>query len=89
MVRQWDLVTPNPKLKLVDQVREVMRLKHYPIRTETAYGDWIRRYIKFHGMRSDQNSWMVISRKETSALFPPCIWRPISPRWGIAASGSV
>jgi hypothetical protein len=28
-----DLITPNPKLKLLDQVREVMRLKLYSIRT--------------------------------------------------------
>ena len=48
---RFELITPNPKLKLLDQVREVMRLKHYSIRTETAYCDWIRRYIKFHGMR--------------------------------------
>ena len=27
-----DLITPNPKLRLLDQVREVMRLKHYSIR---------------------------------------------------------
>ena len=30
-------VIPNPKLKLLDQVREVMRLKHYSIRTERCY----------------------------------------------------
>jgi hypothetical protein len=47
-----ELITPNPKLKLLDQVREVMRLKHYAIRTERSYCDWIRRYIKFHQMRS-------------------------------------
>jgi hypothetical protein len=29
-----DPIVPNPKLKLLDQVREVMRLKHYSIRTE-------------------------------------------------------
>jgi hypothetical protein len=52
MLGRRDLVTPNPKLKLLDQVREVMRLKHYSIRTETAYCDWIRRYIKFHQMRT-------------------------------------
>jgi hypothetical protein len=28
---------PNPKLKLLDQVSEVMRFKHYSIRTETTY----------------------------------------------------
>jgi len=27
-----DLVIPNPKLKLMDQVREVLRVKHYAIR---------------------------------------------------------
>jgi Phage integrase, N-terminal SAM-like domain len=43
---------PNPKLKLMDQVREVLRLKHYAIRTERCYCDWIRRYVHFHGMRS-------------------------------------
>jgi integron integrase len=54
MIGRRDLITPNPKLKLLDQVREVMRLKHYAIRTETAYCDWIKRFIKFHGMRSRQ-----------------------------------
>jgi hypothetical protein len=46
------LIIPNPKLKLFDQVREVMRLRHYAIRTEECYCDWIRRFIKFHGMRT-------------------------------------
>ncbi len=48
---RWEKVIPNPKLKLLDQVREVLRLRHYSIRTERSYCDWIRRYIKFHGMR--------------------------------------
>jgi hypothetical protein len=47
-----ELVIPNPKLKLMDPVREVMRVKHYAIRTEQAYCDWIRRYVRFHRMRS-------------------------------------
>ncbi len=42
---------PNPKLKLLDQVSEVMRFKHYSIRTETSYREWIKRYILFHGKR--------------------------------------
>jgi len=46
------LITPNPKLKLMDQLQEVMRLKHYSIRTETSYCEWVKRYIKFHHMRS-------------------------------------
>jgi integrase len=36
---------------LLDQVRDVIRVKHYSIRTEQAYLHWIRRYILFHGKR--------------------------------------
>jgi hypothetical protein len=50
--RRKEAIMPNPKLKLMDQVREVLRLKHYSIRTERCYCDWIRRYVHFHGMRS-------------------------------------
>src|SRR5438477_7009409 len=45
-------IIPNPKLKLLEQVREVMRLKHYSIRTERCYCDWIRRYVRYHRMKS-------------------------------------
>jgi len=37
--------------KLLDQVRDVLRTKHYSYRTEESYVDWIRRYILFHGKR--------------------------------------
>jgi integron integrase len=40
-----------PSPRLLDQVRAVIRLKHYSIRTEQAYVDWIKRYIRFHGNR--------------------------------------
>jgi hypothetical protein len=39
------------KPKLLDQVRDVIRRKHYSIRTEQSYIDWIRRFILFHGKR--------------------------------------
>ncbi|MGZ8246636.1 integron integrase [Methylomagnum sp.] len=42
--------TPTPP-KLLDQVRAKLRLKHYSLRTERAYTDWIKRYILFHGKR--------------------------------------
>jgi hypothetical protein len=35
----------NAAPKLFDQVRGKIRLKHYSIRTEQAYTDWIKRYI--------------------------------------------
>lgn len=37
--------------KLLDQVRAKIRLKHYSIRTEQAYTDWIKRYILHFGKR--------------------------------------
>src|SRR5271154_226467 len=42
------LVIANPKSKLLDQLKEVLRLKHYSLRTEEAYVQWVRRYLKFH-----------------------------------------
>jgi integrase len=41
----------HPPKKLLDQVRDAIRLKHYSIRTEETYVDWIRRFILFHGKR--------------------------------------
>jgi len=40
---------PNPKLKLMDQVREVLRYHHYAYRTEQTYCQWILRYIHHFG----------------------------------------
>jgi integron integrase len=39
------------KRKLLDQVRDMIRLKHYSIRTEETYVMWIRRFILFHKKR--------------------------------------
>jgi integron integrase len=51
--------TPNPSLakppKLLDRVREQIRLKHYSIRTEQAYVNWIKRFILFHDKRHPQD----------------------------------
>jgi Phage integrase, N-terminal SAM-like domain len=37
--------------KLLDRVRQTIRAKHYSRRTESAYVDWIRRYVLFHRKR--------------------------------------
>src|SRR5471030_934603 len=42
---------PNPKARLREQVREVIRFHHYSGRTEEAYWQWIRRFILFHAKR--------------------------------------
>jgi integron integrase len=41
----------KPPKRLLDQVREKIRLKHYSIRTEQAYISWIKRFILFHNKR--------------------------------------
>lgn len=37
--------------KLLDRVRDAIRLKHYSIRTEQSYINWIKRYVFFHNVR--------------------------------------
>ena len=43
---------PDPSLRLMDQVRQVLRYHHYAYRTEHTYCDWILRFIKFHGSKT-------------------------------------
>lgn len=38
---------PDPSLRLMDQVRQVLRYHHYAYRTERTYCDWIARFIRF------------------------------------------
>jgi len=46
---------PTPAKKLLDQVSEALRLKHYSIHTEESYLAWIKRYILFHHKRHPQD----------------------------------
>jgi len=45
-----DATGPTKSL-LLDRIRDKIRLKHYSIRTETAYVDWVRRFVNFHHRR--------------------------------------
>lgn len=42
-------MTESPKL--LDQVRNEIRLRHYSYRTEQAYVMWIKHYIHFHNIQ--------------------------------------
>ena len=53
------------EVKLLDRVREAIRVRHYSRRTEEAYTHWIRRYIVFHGKKPvvyDGNRRMVLGK---------------------------
>ena len=65
-------LTPNPKLRLREQVHEVTRFLHFSERTEETYWQWIVRFLKFY--------------RDHPHLTPPIIpspgLRPPSPiRW--------
>ena len=49
---------PKPK-KLLDQVRDRIRLKNYSYRTEKSYVSWIKRYILF----SNSRSFLIVSQR--------------------------
>lgn len=44
----------DDKPRLLDQVREQIRLRHYSIRTEAVYVEWVKRFIRFHKYRHPQ-----------------------------------
>src|SRR5713101_86207 len=44
--------TRSQQPKLLDEVRNVLRLHHYSLHTERSYVEWIVRFVRFHGMRS-------------------------------------
>jgi integron integrase len=40
-----------PKERLLAQLRRTLRVRHYSRRTEDAYVGWVRRFVRFHGLR--------------------------------------
>lgn len=70
--------------RLLNQVRERIRYKHYSLRTEQAYVQWVRMFVKWHGLRHLRDMGqleiegflaMCCSRAQTSARCRSC--------WGI------
>ena len=81
-------VTPQiqpKKPKLLDQVREIIRLKHYSIRTEQAYIHWIRSLILFQRKRHPAE---IQEAEVTQFPHPSGVGDPDIPRsrWLLAPS---
>ncbi len=53
-----------PKHQLLDEVREVLRIKNYSYRTEKSYIRWICKFVLFHNKRI-RETWP--SRKSSSS----------------------
>ncbi len=72
-MEKQEINTPKRPRKLLDQVRDVMRLKHYAYRTEVTYSDWIKRFILFHDKRHPRQmgepeveaflTWLAVDKK--------------------------
>ena len=46
---------PGNSRKLLDRVRDEIRIRHYSIKTEQAYTEWVKKYVRFHGMRHPED----------------------------------
>jgi integron integrase len=58
-------VTNSQQPKLLDEVRNVLRLHHYSIHTERSYVDWIVRFVRFHRMQSRNELFPAEARIES------------------------
>ena len=76
---------PLRSVKVLDQLRERIRYLHYSLRTEQAYVNWVRAFIRFHGVRHPATLYSseveaFLSGWRTSARFrsPRIVrhWRP-------------
>jgi len=65
------------KPKLLDQVRQAIRTRHYSYRTENAYVHWIKRYIFFHNKRHPAE----MSEKEIAQFLST-----LASEWHVSAS---
>src|SRR5207244_12950394 len=54
MVQYNGMPPRNQPPRLLEQVRVAIRAKHYSLRTEDTYVQWIRRFILFHDKRHPQ-----------------------------------
>ena len=50
----------------MDEVHKTMPLRHYSIHTERSYSDWIKRFVRFHGM----NSWKKMEQPFSPLILP-------------------
>ena len=68
---------PDDAPRLLEQLRCQLRVRHYSIRTEQAYTQWVRSYVRFHGMRhpaelsradvEDFLGWLAVERRVSAS----------------------
>jgi hypothetical protein len=72
------------KPKLLDQVRQAIRARHYNLRTEKAYVQWIKRFILFHNKRhSKEAETHRLDRYRRSVEASACEYGPRHVAWNL------
>jgi integron integrase len=71
--------------RLLDSVRAEIRTRHYSLRTEKAYVDWIRRFVVHHGRRHPKNMGGDEVRAFLSHLANHCHVAPATQAQALAA----
>ncbi len=66
----------SPPPTLLNQFRTALRIRHYSLRTEESYVQWMRRFIQFHGRRHPSQ----MGAKEVAAFLSDlAVERSVSP----------
>src|SRR5688572_10380129 len=50
-MESWSRNAPTGRPRLLTQLRHSLGVRHYSPRTEAAYLSWIKRFVRFHGLR--------------------------------------
>ena len=79
--RPPERLTPNPKLRFLDQCREVLRFKQMAQRTEESYVHWIRRFIVWSGKRHPRDMGAALLDRDRYAGKP--VMRTARPVLGV------
>ncbi|MEP6781603.1 MAG: integron integrase [Gemmatimonadaceae bacterium] len=58
----------DARLTLIGRLRRQLQLRHYSTRTEETYVAWVRRYVRFHGLKHPQHLGPVEIRAFLSSL---------------------
>ena len=68
---------PDPNLKIMDQVIQVLRYHHYSYNTEKTYRDWIIRFLKFFNFKIHPKNMDKKTNRRISFIFssyPACVF---------------
>ena len=58
-------------MKLLEQVRQTLRVKHYSLATERCYCQWLQRFIFFHGVKHPNSMGAEEGERFPRAQAPP------------------